>query len=175
MTLFRFAAIAGILFAATAHTLAADDTPVVVLPGGEGIGKGKHIVLLSGDQEYRSEETIPQLAKILSKHHGFKCTVLFTLGKDGTIDPAETNPIPGLEALKTADLFVIFTRFLNPPDEQMAHIDEYIKAASLWSASGPRPTPSTSLGTGNSPSTETGAGSKAGRVALAGSCLGKNG
>jgi len=128
MTLFRFATVAAILLAATSPTPAADESPVVVLPGGEGLGKGKHIVLLSGDQEYRSEETIPQLAKILSKHHGFKCTVLFTLGKDGTIDPAETNPIPGLEALKTADLFVIFTRFLNPPDEQMAHIDEYIKS-----------------------------------------------
>ena len=128
MTRFRLATVAAVLFAAAAPTLAADDTPGVVLPGGEGIGKGKHIVLLSGDQEYRSEETIPQLAKILSKHHGFKCTVLFTLAKDGTIDPAVTNPIPGLEALKTADLFVIFTRYLNPPDDQMARIDEYVKS-----------------------------------------------
>ena len=36
------------------------------------------------------------------------------------------NNIPGLEALKTADLMVIFTRFLNLPDEQMQHIADYL-------------------------------------------------
>ena len=34
--------------------------------GNEGPGKGKHIVLVSGDEEYRSEETMPMLAKIRS-------------------------------------------------------------------------------------------------------------
>ena len=105
----------------------ADDKPVV-LEGGDGIGKGKHIVLLSGDQEYRSEETLPQLAKILSKHHGFKCTVLFTLDpKDGTVNP-NINNVPGIEALKDADLMVIFTRFLNLPDDQMQHVVDYVAA-----------------------------------------------
>src|SRR5262245_45040767 len=103
----------------------AEDKPIV-LEGGDGPGKGKHIVLISGDQEYRSEETIPQLAKILSKHHGFKCTVLFTVDpKDGTVNP-NINNIPGLEALQTADLMVIFTRFLNLPDDQLQHIDDYL-------------------------------------------------
>ncbi len=105
----------------------ADDKPVV-LPGGDGVGKGKHVVLLSGDQEYRSEEAIPQLAKILSKHHGFKCTVLFTVDpKDGSINPTINN-VPGLEALKDADLFVIFTRFLALPDAQMKHVAAYLEA-----------------------------------------------
>jgi hypothetical protein len=105
----------------------AEDKPVV-LEGGDGPGKGKHIVLISGDQEYRSEETIPQLAKILSKHHGFKCTVLFTVDpKDGTVNP-NINNIPGLEALKTADLMVIFTRFLNLPDDQMQHFEDHLAA-----------------------------------------------
>ena len=36
-----------------------------------------NIVLVSGDEEYRSEEALPQLARILSKTHGFNCTVLF--------------------------------------------------------------------------------------------------
>jgi type 1 glutamine amidotransferase len=103
----------------------ADDKPIV-LEGGDGPGKGKHIVLISGDQEYRSEETLSQLAKILSKHHGFKCTVLFTVDpKDGTVNP-NINNIPGLEALKTADLMVIFTRFLKLPDDQMQHIADYL-------------------------------------------------
>ena len=102
----------------------AADEPVV-LEGLHGPGKGKHIVLISGDQEYRSEETIPQLAKILANRHGFKCTVLFTLDKDGTVNPTVNN-IPGLEALKTADLTVIFTRFLNLPDDQMQHVVDYL-------------------------------------------------
>ena len=43
----------------------------------EGPGQGKHIVFLTGDEEYRSEESLPMLAKILAVRHGFKCTVLF--------------------------------------------------------------------------------------------------
>ena len=113
------------LLAFPSFAFAADEKPIV-LKGGEGVGKGKHVVLISGDQEYRSEETISQLAKILSKHHGFKCTVLFTVDpKDGTVNP-NINNIPGLEALKTADLMVIFTRFLNLPDDQLQHVEDYL-------------------------------------------------
>src|SRR5262245_29210793 len=76
------------------------DDPWIVLEGREGPGKGKHVVLISGDEEYRSEETLPQLAKILATHHGFKCTVLFAIDpKDGTVNPDVRNNIPGLEAL----------------------------------------------------------------------------
>lgn len=104
----------------------ADEYKPVVLDGGDGIGKGKHVVLISGDQEYRSEEVIPQLAKILSERHGFKCTVLFTVDpKDGTVNP-NINNVPGLEALKDADLMVIFTRFLSLPDDQMRHVADYL-------------------------------------------------
>jgi type 1 glutamine amidotransferase len=107
----------------------AADQPWVVYEGGDGPGKGKHIVLVSGDEEYRSEETLPQLAKILAKRHGFKCTVLFAIDpKDGTINPQVTNNIPGLEALKTADLMVIFTRFRNLPDDQMKHVIDYLES-----------------------------------------------
>src|SRR5215468_1807813 len=87
------------------------DDQWVVFEGGDGPGKGKHIVLVSGDEEYRSEEALPQLAKILSKHHGFKCTVLFAINPaDGSIDPNKNDNIPGLDALKTADLLILFTR-----------------------------------------------------------------
>src|SRR6266699_2166182 len=86
--------------------------PWVVYEGHDGPGKGKHVVLISGDEEYRSEEALPQLAKILARHHGFKCTVLFAIDpNDGTINPNKNNNIPGLEALQHADLMVIATRF----------------------------------------------------------------
>jgi hypothetical protein len=103
--------------------------PWVVYPGAEGPGKGKHIVLVSGDEEYRSEEMLPQLAKILAQHHGFKCTVLFAIDKkDGTINPNQNDNIPGLEALKSADLLILFTRFRNLPDDQMSYLVDYIES-----------------------------------------------
>ncbi len=78
--------------------------PWVVCDGFDGPGKGIHVVLVSGDEEYRSEEAFPQLGKILALHHGFKCTVLFNMDPDsGTIDPDNTRNIPGLEALRSAD------------------------------------------------------------------------
>jgi type 1 glutamine amidotransferase len=99
----------------------------VVYDGFDGPGKGKHIVLVSGDEEYRSEEALPMLGKILAKHHGFKCTVLFAIDpKTGEINPNVNNNIPGLEQLKTADLMIIATRFRNLPEEQMQHIADYI-------------------------------------------------
>jgi hypothetical protein len=103
--------------------------PWLVLDGFKGPGKGKHIVLISGDEEYRSEEMIPQLAKILAKHHGFKCTVLFAIDrKDGTINPNQNDNIPGLEALQSADLMVLFTRWRNLPDEQMKYLVDYVES-----------------------------------------------
>mgnify|MGYP001429753981 CR=1 FL=1 len=48
---------------------------------------GKHIVFITGDEEYRSEEGMPQLARILSRYHGFQCTVLFSIDSEsGCID-----------------------------------------------------------------------------------------
>ena len=99
----------------------------VVYEGQSGPGKGKHIVLVAGDEEYRSEEALPQLGKILAVHHGFKCTVLFPIDKDGTINPNVSN-IPGLEALDSADLAVLFLRFRDLPDEQMKHLVDYIES-----------------------------------------------
>ena len=108
---------------------AAAADPWVVYPGGDGPGKGKHVVLVSGDEEYRSEEGLPQLGKILARHHGFKCTVLFAINpEDGTIDPDNRRNIPGLEALRTADLMIIATRFRELPDEQMQYVAEYLEA-----------------------------------------------
>jgi type 1 glutamine amidotransferase len=100
----------------------------VTYEGKDGPGKGRHIVLISGDEEYRSEETLPQLAKILAERHGFRCTVLFAIDpNDGTINPNRNDNILGLEALEKADLMVIFTRFRNLPDQQLRHIVAYLE------------------------------------------------
>ncbi len=115
------------VLAAAAALAAPADEPWVAYAGGEGPGRGKHVVLVSGDEEYRSEEALPQLGKILARHHGFKCTVLFAVHRQtGEIDPKVNDNIPGLEALRTADLLVIFTRFRKLPADQMRHIEEYL-------------------------------------------------
>ncbi len=101
----------------------------VTYRGTHGPGVGKHIVLISGDEEYRSEEALPQLGKILAKHHGFTCTVLFAIDPDtGEINPDKRDNIPGLESLADADLMVIATRFRDLPDDQMKHIVDYVNA-----------------------------------------------
>jgi type 1 glutamine amidotransferase len=116
-----------ILLVLAANTVRAE-TPGVVLQGKTGPLTGKNIVLIAADDEYRSEELIPQLAKILATHHGCKCTVLFAIDpKTGFIDPGAQN-IPGLEALDSADLLVLFARFRELPDEQMKHFIDYIES-----------------------------------------------
>ncbi|MFC7523744.1 hypothetical protein ACFQRK_07335 [Parapedobacter sp. GCM10030251] len=101
----------------------------VTYQGEEGPGKGKNIVFVSGDEEYRSEEALPMLAQILAKRFGFTCTVLFSIDSlTGEIDANEQSNIPGLEKLESADLMVIFTRFRELPPHQMRYIDAYLKA-----------------------------------------------
>jgi len=116
-------------FVAMATTDSKAEDLWVVYDGFDGPGKGKHVVLIAGDEEYRSEEALPQLGKILAKHHGFKCTVVFSVDeKTGLINPDNRKNIPGLGALKTADLMISATRFRELPDEQMKHIDDYVQA-----------------------------------------------
>ena len=109
------------------HLSAAESSHGVTWEGDSGPGKGKHIVFIAGDHEYRGEETLPALARILAKNHGFKCSFFVTTDKaTGTIQPG-SNHISGLEALATAHLMVVFIRFQAFPDEQLKHIDDYLK------------------------------------------------
>ena len=92
----------------------------VVYQGIEGPGKEKHLVFLTGDEEYRSEEGLVQLAKILAFRHGFKTTVLFAIDPaDGTINPNINDTLPGVEALASADMMILGLRFRKYPDEIM--------------------------------------------------------
>jgi hypothetical protein len=105
------------------------DDEVLEFTGGEGPGKGKTIVLVSGDEEYRSEESMPMLAKILAKKHGFRCVVLFAWDKTGKyIDPNNQQGIKGWKYLNEADLMLIGTRFRKPNAEDMAIITKFLDA-----------------------------------------------
>lgn len=98
----------------------------LVYEGEEGVGKSKHIVFIANDHEYRSEEACPLLAKLMAKHLGFKCTVLFGIDEQGYIMPGAKD-IPHLAVLKSADLLVFFTRFMSLPDEQVQHLVDYLE------------------------------------------------
>ncbi len=122
----KLSLIAPIFLFAVASASSALAAEPLVFEGTEGPGKGKHIVFLAGDHEYRSEETLPALARILAKHHGFKCTMLFTTDKEtGEILPGSSH-IEGMEALDTADLAVVYLRFQDFPDESMKHFVDYL-------------------------------------------------
>jgi putative heme-binding domain-containing protein len=92
-----------------------------------GPGGGKHVVLLAGDEEYRSEEGLPMLAKILSKRHGFRCSVLFSVDDDGKINPNKGESLTYPEALDSADVIVMALRFRHYPDAVMQRFDAAVK------------------------------------------------
>ncbi len=99
------------------------------LKGTTGPGAGKHVVFVTGEEYYRSEEGMPMFAKILSQRHGFDCTVLFAIDpKSGVINPNGTHHIPGLKSLVTADLLVLFTRFRELPDDDTKYIADFVNA-----------------------------------------------
>ena len=116
-----------------------EDPRWLIYPGGDGPGKGRHIVLIAAEQEYRSEQSMPMMARILSKHHGFDCTVLFGVNPAGEVDPTmpvypekgkeaefRDHHIPGLEHLASADLVVFFTRLLTLPGPELDQIVKYV-------------------------------------------------
>ena len=132
----RFTSLLAFLLSASLLS-AKDEAPWLSYAGGEGPGKGKRIVLIAADQEYRSEQSMPMLAKILSTHHGFDCTVLFAVNEKGEVDPTmpvypekgkelKEHHIPGLENLASADLVIFFPRLLTLTMGEREMIVKYI-------------------------------------------------
>lgn len=81
------------------------------------------VVFVCGDHEYSGESTMPLIAEALMKRHGMRVTVL----KSAPDQNGETD-IPGLEALREADVAVFYLRWRRLPKEQLAHIDAYVKS-----------------------------------------------
>ena len=93
-----------------------------------GEEKAPHVVFISGDEEYRSEESLPMLAKILKETHGFRVSVCYALDPEGKVNPNVLTNIAGLEALDDADLVVMYTRFRKLPEEQLERIQKYAES-----------------------------------------------
>jgi len=91
--------------------------------------KAPHIVFVTGDDEYRSEITMPFMGQLLGRKRQFKCTVLYAVNPEtGRPNPKYQKNIEALEALKTADLGVFFTRFRALPDRQLKLILDYVNS-----------------------------------------------
>lgn len=78
-----------------------------------------YVVLASGEAEYDSEATLPQIAQELESKHGMRCTVLAASGK---------TDLPGVEALEDADLAVFYLSLLALPPSQLSQIKAYLGA-----------------------------------------------
>ncbi len=91
--------------------------------------KGPHVVFVTGDDEYRSEITMPFIAQQLERKRQFKCTVVYAVDPQSSQrNPKYQKNIEGLEALKTADVAVFFLRFRALPDEQLKLILDYVNS-----------------------------------------------
>jgi hypothetical protein len=112
---------------ATAQPAVAADPDWITYEPKPGPGGGRHVVLLAGDEEYRSEEALPMLGKILSQHHGFKCTVLFSVDTNGTINPKRSDSLSHPEALDSADAIVMLLRYRRWNDATMRRFDAAMK------------------------------------------------
>lgn len=83
--------------------------------------RGEHVVFVTGDDEYRSEYTMPAMARILATHYGMRTTVCHARPTPQTPDNVE-----GLEALKTATLAVFYLRWRRLPEAQLKLILDYL-------------------------------------------------
>ncbi len=82
-----------------------------------------YVVFVTGDHEYSGEQTLPLIAAELEKNYGMRTSVL-----KSTPDQNGEKDIPGLEALREADLAAFFLRWRLLPQDQLNHIDAYLKS-----------------------------------------------
>jgi type 1 glutamine amidotransferase len=75
------------------------------------------IVLVSGEDEYKSVETLPAFAKFLETNHGYKTIYLQRQSKPDTI--------AGVDALERADLLILYARRMTLPDDQLKKFQNY--------------------------------------------------
>jgi uncharacterized protein len=125
MTLFMYRIIVSVITVFILFSACADDRP-----GTQQTAEAEdpiHIVFVTGDEEYRSEETMPMLARILKNRYGFEVSVRYAL-TDGIIDPNRTDNIEGLDVLENADMMVMNTRFRNLPDDQLQYIVDFAES-----------------------------------------------
>jgi type 1 glutamine amidotransferase len=81
-----------------------------------------HIVVMIGEDEYHTWETLPEFADRDLKPRGYRVTIV-------NQDAADKNSFPGLvDALRTADLLVVSVRRRTPVSEQLGAVRAHLAA-----------------------------------------------
>src|SRR4029079_10523571 len=78
-------------------------------------------VFVIGDDEYKTETTLPAFANAEREPAGIRCTFVIA-------DPKTPHDFKGIEALDDADLLVVSARRRAPTAEQMRRIRKYVDA-----------------------------------------------
>jgi nicotinamidase-related amidase len=82
----------------------------------------RSILMVIGEDEYKTEQTLPAFARQELEPHGFQVRFAYA-------DPADKNNFPGLaKAAARADLVLISVRRRTPPSEQLAAIRAHLAA-----------------------------------------------
>jgi hypothetical protein len=82
-----------------------------------------HVAFITGDDEYRSEYSMPMIAKIIEAKHGMRTSIAYAKPT-----PQSNKNIEGLEALESADLAVFYLRWRELPDDQLKLILDYVES-----------------------------------------------
>lgn len=80
--------------------------------------KNPTVVLISGEYEYASTNTLPAFKQFLESNYPLRCVYLERKGEQ----------LPGLEALKSADLAIFYIRRMTLPEEQLSQIQAYVSS-----------------------------------------------
>ena len=78
------------------------------------------VCLVSGSAEYKSDESLTALKTYLEANFAVACSLV--IAKDGG------DNLPGIEAIDTTDVALIFTRRLKPPADQLDRVRKYCQA-----------------------------------------------
>ena len=82
----------------------------------------RNLVMLIGDDEYKTEISLPAFAKSDLEPLGFQVTIIHA-------DSQDKNRFPGLvDALKTADVLLVSVRRRLPPKDQLDAIRDHVAA-----------------------------------------------
>ena len=89
------------------------------------VADAPYVVFVTGDEEYRSEESMRMLADLTARELGARVRVCYAVDSTGIIDPNRNDHIEGLAALDSADLMVLFTRWRNLPRSESDYLTRY--------------------------------------------------
>jgi type 1 glutamine amidotransferase len=78
------------------------------------------VCLVSASAEYKSDETLAEFQKFIEAGYNAACTRVFG-GDKGT-------SLPGLEAIDSCDVMVLFTRRVTLPPDQLERVKKYFQA-----------------------------------------------